>query len=192
MQSIQSFPQKKNGERKHRLHTLYNTLAKKQQAGIVFRQPRADDGPHLGRLVQQCGSLDTNSTYTYLLLCHHFPDTCAVADVNGNLIGFVTGYLPPKSTKTLFVWQIGVIESMRGHNIAMRLLVELLLRDVCQNISQLEATIGPSNHASRSLFKALARELTAGFSEHLCFDEELFLPEHHESECLVRIGPLPG
>jgi L-2,4-diaminobutyric acid acetyltransferase len=162
----------------------------KQPAEIVFRQPTIEDGSQMWQLIHDCGSLDVNSTYAYLLLCKHFAETCAVAELKGEVVGVLTGYYPPKKTNTLFFWQIGVADSMRRTGIAKRLLVEVLQRNHDRKVSFLELTIGSSNTASRSLFKSLAQELNAEVTEEMCFDESLFPQGNHEAEYLLRIGPV--
>jgi L-2,4-diaminobutyric acid acetyltransferase len=139
--------------------------------------------------VRDSGTLDVNSLYCYLLLCKDFPATCCVAEAHGAIAGFVTAYLPPGRGDTLFVWQIGVAAELRGQGVAGRLLQELLRRDVCRGVRFVEATVGPSNHASRALFTALARDMNAALSEQSCFDAKLFPEGNHESENLLRIGP---
>lgn len=161
----------------------------KQPAEIVFRQPKVEDGAQMWKLIHDCGSLDVNSTYAYLLLCQHFAETCAVAELKGEVVGVLTGYYPPKKANTLFFWQIGVADSMRRTGIAKRLLVDVLKRDRDRQLSFLEMTIGPSNTASRALFESLAQELNAEVTEEMCFDESLFPQGNHEAEYLLRIGP---
>jgi L-2,4-diaminobutyric acid acetyltransferase len=156
---------------------------------ISCRKPAVEEGASIWQLVRASEQLDLNSAYCYLLLCRHFSDTCAVAVVEGEVVGFVTAYLPPGQPDTLFVWQIGVARTMRGKGLATRLLKELLQRDACRGVKYLEATVGPENQASRALFTALARWLNADLIEESCFDAEHFPGEDHEAENLLRIGP---
>jgi L-2,4-diaminobutyric acid acetyltransferase len=160
-----------------------------QHEGILYRTPTIEDGASIWQLARDLGTLDLNSTYCYLLLGKHFSETCAVAVKNGEIIGFVTGYLVPHRADTLFVWQIGITDTMRGQGLAIRLLQELLQRDVCRSVRFLEATIGSTNQASRALFTALAQRLNTDFSERPCFDAPLFPEGNHEAENLFRIGP---
>ena len=141
------------------------------------------------RLVRDSGVLDVNSTYCYLLLCKHFAETCCLATMGDEVVGFVTAYLPPGRPDTLFVWQIGVTLEHRSHGLANRLLKELLQRDVCRCVRFVEATVAPTNHASRALFTALARQLDGNLSEQPYLAPTLFPQGEHEPENLLRIGP---
>jgi L-2,4-diaminobutyric acid acetyltransferase len=155
---------------------------------LRFRPPSVDDGPALWRLVIDVGTLDRNSSYTYLLLCRDFSETCIVAERAGELLGCVTGYRPPAQPDTLFVWQVGVAERARGQGLAGRLLDRLLLSDGCRDVRFLETTVTPSNAASHALFRSLAGRLAAELAESAGFPADLFPEGGHEREDRLRIG----
>ena len=161
-----------------------------ESTGTIYRPPTPEDAPAIWRLVRDSGTLDVNSVYCYLLLCKDFAATCAVAEAQGEIVGVVTAYLPPGRGDTLFIWQIGVTPERRGQGLAAGLLQDLLRRDVCRDVRYVEATVGPTNRASRALFTALARDLNATLIEQSCFDATLFPEGNHEPENLLRIGPL--
>src|SRR5699024_2622490 len=75
---------------------------------IIFRTPTVADGAGIWRIVQESGVLDLNSAYMYLLLSKDFADTCIVAERDNQLVGFATGYRPPKRPDSIFLWQIGI------------------------------------------------------------------------------------
>jgi L-2,4-diaminobutyric acid acetyltransferase len=68
-------------------------------AGIFIAEPVLADGPHLWRLARDSRVLDLNSSYAYLLWCRDFAATSVVAKVDGNVVGFVTGYVRPMATR---------------------------------------------------------------------------------------------
>jgi len=140
-------------------------------------------------LVEASPPLDNNSRYCYLLLCEHFAATCAVAECDGRVQAFMTAYIPPTRPDTLFVWQVAVSLPLRGQGVARRLLEHILQRGHLSDARFVEATVNPSNDASRGLFAALARTCGAPMSETCIFPEALF-PAGHEQENLLRIGPI--
>ncbi|HSG71680.1 MAG TPA: hypothetical protein VLA12_14760, partial [Planctomycetaceae bacterium] len=79
----------------------------------------------------------------------------------------------------------------RRRGLASRMLRSLLSSPGCRDVRFLEATVSPSNTASRGMFENLARALGAPLHW-----TDGFLPEHfgsqqeHEAESLLRIGPL--
>ena len=169
--------------------------AEKILAGIqadpegIIRAPRPTDGAAMSRLATALGTLDVNSTYTYIMLCQYFSSTCRVAESYGALAGFVTGFRRPDAAETLFIWQVGVAPAARRRGLALAMLLALLL-STDGPPKFIEATISPSNHASRHLFDRLARLLRCGRQTGTGFDAELFAPETHESEGIFRIGPI--
>jgi L-2,4-diaminobutyric acid acetyltransferase len=67
----------------------------------------------------------------------------------------------------------------------------LLNGDGSADIRFLEATIGPDNIPSRSLFLGLSQSLGAECSMSSRYGSELFPgPESHDDELLFRIGPI--
>ncbi len=157
---------------------------------ITVRPPTRADGHRVRALVADCAPLDLNSTYAYLLLCTSFAGTCAAAERDGELVGFLSGYRQPNAPDTLFVWQVAVAAGARGHGVAGRLLRDVLDRPALADIRHVETTINPVNDASWALFRRLARERGADCSERTLFRREDFGPEAHEDERLLRIGPL--
>jgi L-2,4-diaminobutyric acid acetyltransferase len=140
--------------------------------------------------VEECKPLDLNSSYAYMLLCAHFPDTCAVAESEGDLVGFVSGYRKPGDRSVLFVWQVAVSPRARGQGVARRLLDEIVARPEQAAVRHVEATITPSNRASWALFYSFAKERGAACARQTLFEEGDFGDQDHEPELLLRIGPL--
>ncbi len=157
---------------------------------VTFRQPNVADGPAIWRLVEEAGTLDRNSSYAYLLLCRDFAETCVVAELEGKLCGFLTGYMPPGHADVIFVWQVGVAPQARGSGVARGLLKQLLLQTSSRGIRYLETTIAPSNTASRALFSSLARRLGTEIVESPGFPAELLPEDGHEPEPRLRLGPI--
>ena len=69
------------------------------------------------------------------------------------------------------------------------MLLELLEREACRNVRYLEATVRPSDTASRAMLQALARQLNTTCEEGALFAPSLFGDEDHEEERLLRVGP---
>lgn len=154
-----------------------------------LRAPVRQDAAAIHELVSQCGPLDLNSLYTYLLLSEHFRDTCVLAQDADGIEGFVSAYIPPGRSDVLFVWQVAVHERARGKGLARLMLRELLRRPGMSGIRYIETTVGPDNHASRSLFASMARHLDADSCETPLFEGHLFGMHQHDDEPLIRIGP---
>lgn len=157
---------------------------------LVLREPTPDDGAGLWELVRELGKLDLNSPYAYLLVGRHLASTSVVADLGGEIVGFVSGYRPPIHDDVIFVWQVGVHPKMRGHGLAKRMLMEILGRDTCKGVRWVESTVTPNNLPSQRLFRSLARQLDTEITVTPYFPRDLFPVSGVQSEELYRIGPI--
>lgn len=166
-------------------------VAPDPDAAIHFRSPTTADGAAIWRVVTESGVLDPNSCYMYLLLCKDFAETCVVAECQGRIVGFVTGYRPPARPDSIFLWQVGVDGSMRGRGLGKRLLAAFLQSPGAAGVNRLETTISPSNEASKALFASVARAIGAETTVTTGFTVADFPPDgEHEAEELYLIGPL--
>ncbi|MFL0799785.1 MAG: diaminobutyrate acetyltransferase [Agarilytica sp.] len=156
----------------------------------VFRRPTLEDGMQVYRLIENCPPLDTNSSYCNLLQCSHFADTSVAAEVNGELSGFISGYIVPGRPDTLFVWQVAVASSSRGMGLASRMLTHILERPQCRAVEYMETTITEDNQASWALFERFSKKQSANFHSSEWLDKESHFSGLHEPESLVRIGPM--
>ncbi|WP_221892316.1 diaminobutyrate acetyltransferase [Teredinibacter haidensis] len=156
---------------------------------IKFRIPVLEDGMSVFRLIQRCPPLDTNSSYCNLLQCGHFSSTSVAADLDGELVGFISGYLVPERPGILFIWQVAVDERARGLGLVSQMLAHMLNRSSCRGIRHLETTITKDNKPSWGLFKSLAKRLGADIQSSSWLDKQAHFDGQHDSESLVRIGP---
>lgn len=161
-----------------------------------LRAPKAEDGIAIWRLVRDSGELDLNSPYAYLLFATYFPDTCIVAESGDEPAGFVLGFRQPARQDTLFIWQIAVAAPFRGQGVAVDMLATLLQRQARgfkhDSLRFVEATITPSNSASKRMFRALAVRMQTAFEEGNAplFSKDVFPGGEHEDEVAIRIGPI--
>jgi len=155
-----------------------------EQSTMVFRAPTLQDGMALYQLVENCPPLDLNSSYLYFLQASHFADSCMLAELNGEIVGFVSGYRRPDDMQNLFIWQVAVSEKARGQGLAKRLITKLISAQIHSNtqLNALSCTISPSNKASQGLFKSLAKQY--GLNLDVCdfIKVEHFAGQDHEAE----------
>jgi len=162
-------------------------------AGLSINPPDVLHGGQMWRVARDSKVLDLNSSYAYLLWCHDFAATSAVALVGERAVGFVTGYLRPESPDTLMVWQVAVDSSQHGRGLAGRMLHHLLDRLVPRGARWLHTTISPGNEASIRLFSGVARDRGTRIERRELFGPHHFPPgdgDGHEAEDLYVIGPL--
>jgi L-2,4-diaminobutyric acid acetyltransferase len=160
------------------------------RAAVTIRRPRADDGAGVHALIARCRPLDENSMYCNLLQCTHFADTCALAEQDGAIRGFVSGYLVPDAPERLFVWQVAVAPEARGQALGRRLIEAILSRPHSRGVREVHTSITPDNGASQALFTGLARRLKAPITRRVMFDRARHFAGRHTSEELWMIGPI--
>ncbi|MBU8817046.1 diaminobutyrate acetyltransferase [Mycolicibacterium goodii] len=161
---------------------------------VNLRPPRGDDAIAIRDLAAATGVLDLNSTYAYLLLATDFSATSIVAETDGELRGFITGYHPPPRPNVLFVWQVAVAPAAQGTGLASAMIDNLVERVRSDSRGQpitVEATVSPGNTASRAFFGAFARRHDVPLVERPYFDSDLLDADGaHEDEPILRIGPI--
>ncbi|MBN0988509.1 diaminobutyrate acetyltransferase [Amphritea pacifica] len=159
-------------------------------SSVILRTPTAADGFAVNHLINNIPELDSNSCYCNLLQCSHFSETSILAEYEGQVVGFISGYHKPQSSGTLFVWQVAVSSKARGCGLATRMLLQLLASDGNRSVSHVETTITEDNAPSWALFTRLSKQCNAPLERALMFDRAEHFNDQHASEFLVRIGPL--
>lgn len=129
-----------------------------------------------------------NSRYTYFLLARDFSNTCVVAEHDGKIVAFSSGYVSPCRPDTFFNWETVVHQDYRGNNLQKQLLLHQIKK---ANVKYLEGTVNPSNQVSENNFFDLAELLDTKCQKQMMFDEKDFENDGHEAEILCRIGPIP-
>jgi L-2,4-diaminobutyric acid acetyltransferase len=159
------------------------------QDQIAFRMPLVEDGSSVGAVIKACPPLDQNSLYCNLLQCTDFAETCVLAELDDEVVGWVSGYRPPNDLDTLFVWQVAVLEKVRGIKLGGSMIGELLGRTAMHGVTKSKTTITLDNQASWGVFRSMAKHLAAPFGSEVWFEQDKHLNGLHATEHLVTIGP---
>ena len=159
---------------------------------ITLSPPISTHGPAVSALIAACPPLDANSAYCNLLQCTHFAQTCVVAECDGFVVGWVSGYRVPSSPEQFFVWQVAVAEQARGLGLAQRMIADLLARPSASGVTHLVTTVTPDNAASWALFEGLARRWDCALSKAPHFKRDAHFAGAHATEWQAMIGPLPA
>lgn len=162
-------------------------VSSNERDSITFRTPEAADGAEIWELIRACKPLDENSLYCNLIQCDHFADTCAVAEIERRIVGWISGYRTPKDEETLFVWQVAVHEDARGRGLGHRMLREILTRKACRGVHRIQTTITADNDASWGLFTRFAERMGAELDREPYFTRETHFRGEHATEHMVTI-----
>jgi L-2,4-diaminobutyric acid acetyltransferase len=152
-----------------------------------LRKPRSTDGADIWALVKACKPLDENSMYCNLVQAEHFRETCVVAELDGQIVGWISGHMIPDSD-ALFVWQVAVSPAARGLGLGKKMLFELLERDACDEVGTLKTTITKDNAASWGLFRSFARAIGGALSDNPHYERENHFGGAHATEHMVTIA----
>lgn len=152
-----------------------------------LRKPRREDGAAVWALIRACKPLDENSVYCNLIQCDHFAETCIIAEMSGEVVGWVSGYIVPDDPQTLFIWQVAVSEKARGQGLGRRMLNGLLDRDVCAGVRQIQTTITHDNAASWALFAGFAARADGELASTPHFEQDAHFDGLHSTEHMVTI-----
>jgi L-2,4-diaminobutyric acid acetyltransferase len=161
--------------------------ARRPPRGIEFCRPLVRDAPACHRLAAATRVLDVNSRYAYLLWFRDFAATSLVARLDGEVVGFVTGFRRPDEPETLVVWQVAVDAPVGGRGVAKAMVDDLV--DRVPGVEHVETTITPANDRSIALFVGFAARRGAAVARTELFGADL-LGTDHPPEILFRIGPL--
>ncbi|MUI55929.1 diaminobutyrate acetyltransferase [Aliivibrio fischeri] len=153
----------------------------------IFREPSRTDGDDVYALITECPPLDINSSYCNFLQATHFSKTCVLAEKDGDLAGFISGYQKPDEPNTLFIWQVAVSPRYRGKGLAFSMLTTLLERKKLLHIEFIETTITKENNASWSLFKKIDAQYGNQGQVTTFLDKESHFKGKHDTEYLYRI-----
>jgi L-2,4-diaminobutyric acid acetyltransferase len=152
----------------------------------ALRKPDSTDGAAIWRLVRECKPLDENSIYCNLVQAEHFRDTCVLAELDGEIVGWISGHLVP-SEDTLFVWQVAVSAKARGSGLGRQMLTHLIERPECRDATHLKTTITRDNDASWGLFRSFARDIGGRLTDAPHYTRERHFEGRHATEHLVSI-----
>ena len=156
---------------------------------VTLRRPAPEDGTAINELIERCKPLDENSVYCNLLQCSHFSETCSLAEIDGDVAGFVSGYMIPEDEESLFIWQVAVSPDARGLSLGKRMIFDILHRSSAKKVKYIKTTITPDNKASHGVFNSIARGMGAQVERDVLFDEEEHFDGQQDTEMLWNIGP---
>lgn len=166
---------------------MQQTTLTRRDSTAKLRKPVADDGAAIWELVRACKPLDENSVYANVIQADHFRDTCVVAEVAGEILGWISGHMIPNDD-AFFVWQVAVSPKARGMGLGKKMLQELINREEIDGATALKTTITKDNAASWGLFRSFARQIGGQLSDAPHFRRDTHFGGTQATEYLVTIS----
>jgi phosphoribosylamine--glycine ligase len=128
---------------------------------VRLRNFEAADAGEVAHLLQVSPPLEAYPLHLLLIAQRCFGQTCWVAEVRGEIVGWLMGLGRDHDPRCWFLWQIGVRPSAQRRGIARRLLRYGEKHLAAAGFERVEVTVDPENEASLSLFHS------AGYSTRL-------------------------
>ncbi|MRU15122.1 diaminobutyrate acetyltransferase [Roseovarius sp. A21] len=166
---------------------MHSIQGSKTESKLTFRKPSREDGAAIWDLISSCHPLDENSMYCNLIQCDHFGDTCILAEMDGEAVGWISAYIMPSDPETLFVWQVAVSSKARGKGLGTRMLSELFEREECKEVNRLQTTITINNDASWALFGRFSKSQNGKLRSEPHYTREDHFDGRHATEHMVTI-----
>lgn len=151
-----------------------------------LRKPNATDGAAIWELIRACKPLDENSMYCNLVQAEHFRDTCVVAEMDGDIVGWISGHMIP-GEDAFFVWQVAVSAKARGLGLGRKMLLHLVAREECIDATRLKTTITRDNDASWGLFRSFAKAVGGHLTDAPHYKCQTHFGGQHDTEHMVTI-----
>jgi L-2,4-diaminobutyric acid acetyltransferase len=156
---------------------------------VVFRRPVSADARAVWEMVRASDELDDNSEYYYMIWFRDFSRTSMVAELDGEVIGFLSGYRRPERPDTYFVWQEAVRPRHGIPFLGVKLFDHAVEQELLTGARYVEATVSEANTPIVMVLKRFAKRWNADVDKSVLFSGADFGDGHHE-ETLYRIGPV--
>lgn len=157
------------------------------ESKIEIGPPSIADGVRMWELAVASQVLDAKPRYAYALWCRDFARTSVVARRDGEVVGYVTGYLRPEAPSTVFVWQVCVSSAAQGAGVGGGMLDAVF--GAVAGTDRMETTITPDNDSSIALFTKFAQRQGLTVDRTELFGRDV-LGDDHEPEFLYSIRPI--
>ena len=138
---------------------------------LIIRTPRPSDIPGVLDVIKQCQpSLTVHNSYVFWMEIHNFPETCVVAEHNGNIVGWCS--ILRVAHDRLFLHQLGVDPFYRGQKIP-ELMVKRVLEEFRRKLDSFEMqfTVDRRNRALLRIFRSMLRDLNLEIVKSICLTD---------------------
>lgn len=155
---------------------------------LIIRTPLPSDIPGVLEVIKQCQpSLTVHNSYVFWMEIHNFPETCVVAERDGNIVVWCS--ILRVAHDRLFLHQLGVSPSCRGQKIP-ELMVKRVLGDFrCKfSLFEMQFTVDRRNKALLRIFRSMLRDLKLEIVKSVCVTD---LVEPDSQEELYSLTTIP-
>lgn len=160
-----------------------------QAPRVLLRSPVVSDGKTIWTLARDSGRANASRARFYLLWCYDFTNTSLVTTVDDHVMGFMLGYRRQDHPDTLVVWHDAVNPACQITGLRLRMLNEVVDRNVDRGVRFLEVTAAPDDRETIRVAEYFAHQHDAPIIRRNLFDAGC-CPDERRKEILYEIGPL--
>lgn len=153
----------------------------------VLRTPEPVDGVRIAALAEGLASGNARDIPEALVGRGAFRETSVLAELDGQLLGWISAYILPYDPQTLFIWTVEVVEADRDVGISALMLGYLMRQEACAGVTRVQTVISCDEDRPWELFRRFARWQHSRMNVQPYFTQALTPHKRHENENLVTI-----
>jgi phosphoribosylamine--glycine ligase len=146
---------------------------------VRIRRFRPADAAEVVQLLQASPPLEPYPLHLLLIAQRCFGRTCWVAEIGGEIVGWLMGLGRNDDPGCWFLWQIGVRPSAQRRGVAKRLLRHAEAELVASGYERIEVTVAPDNRSSLALFRSAGYGTCRIDGSSLTVDGETVAAHHY-------------
>lgn len=158
-----------------------------EQPVPLLRAPKSEDASRITDLTEDLASGEAYATQGELMNNSAFRDTSVVAELDGEIVGFVSAYRLPYDPQTLFVWHADVAEAAQDRGFTSLMLGHLIRQEACVGVTRVQTMITSMDERAWTLFRQFARWQRSHMKIQSFITQALTLFTRHETDHLVTI-----
>ena len=156
----------------------------------IVRFPTREDSTPVMELINACEISKYSALSRNILQQDLLSETSVVAELDGQIVGWMAAYKLPHDLETLFVWQLVVSEDERGVGLGSLMINSALKRDIGEDVERVQTAIKSDDLDTWSFFKRFAHSKNADLNVVSDYTHSLHKSKLDASECIVTV-PLP-
>lgn len=156
----------------------------------IVRFPSEEDSAEVMELINESEISKYAALSRNILQKDLLSETSVVAELDGQIVGWMAAYKLPHDLETLFVWQLIVSEDERGLGLGSLMINSALNRDICEGVERVQTAIEADDGDTWRSFKRFAHSKNTDLNVETDYTHSLHKSKLDASECIVTV-PLP-
>lgn len=152
-----------------------------------LRRPTARDESRLSRIERDVARSGAGAGIGGMACTGALRDTSVLAEVDGEIAGFVSAYLLPYDAETLFVWRVEAPGADRIPGLGSLMIGHLMRQDICRHVTRVQTVLTQDDAPGWALFRRFSRWQGTTMRIQPFITQALEPMKRHEAESLITI-----